>query len=489
MKDLGFSYQAELGRTYNSETNQDCIHFRDIVFPPRKVFVQIYGCQMNISDSERLLSHLQNFNFEQTKELEEADLVFFNTCAVRDHANQKFYSHLSELVNRKKEQNLDLKIGIAGCVAQVEGKELQQKHGPALDFVMGTEQIDKMPDILESLYGKGQAVLHTQFKKKEEEFSQFTQITHGSPQAFVTIMKGCNNFCSYCIVPYTRGREKSRLLKEIVEDVKFLVSEKGIQEVTLLGQNVNSFGKENGESFAQLLTDLNAIEGLKILRYTTSHPYDMSDELIEAHGRLDKLSNHLHLPVQSGSSSTLERMNRKYTSEHYLNLVQKLRKVNPDLVLSSDIIAGFPNETEKEHQETLELLKKVRFDFIYAYAFSRRPLTKAFDMEDSLEDKTRHERLLEIQNLQLELQKTDRQNMVGKTYTVLVEGKGKLKSRPNNYKGRANNMRIVHFDYVGEQDILWNWIDVKVTSATALSAQGEILKIHGCRLESASYFK
>ena len=249
--------------------------------------------------------------------------------------------------------------------------------------------------------------------------------------------------------------------------------------VTLLGQNVNSFGKKNGESLAQLIMSLEEIEGLELIRYTTSHPYDISDELIEAHAKSKKLANHLHLPVQSGSNSVLQRMLRQYSIEHYLERITSLRKANPNISLSTDIIAGFPNETAQEHKDTLRLLDAAQFDFIYSYNFSARKGTKAARMNDILTNDIRGERLREIQAHQMKIQEKVRSEMVGKTYRVLVEGSGNMKG-VKKWKGRTSCFRIVHFEpELQDQDYMWHWVDLKITSATALSAQGEIVRDHG----------
>ena len=308
----------------------------ELVFPPRKVWIKTYGCQMNYHDSERLLSHLKNLNFSSTENIDEADMVLFNTCAIRDLANQKFYSHLGEMKHLKKKKGKKLVVGAGGCIAQTEGKELIKKYRH-LDFAFGTDVIDQINDFVFRTYS-GDDRFHINTWDRSTDFSIETKIGHGTPQAFVNIIKGCDKYCTYCIVPYTRGRERSRKQAEVVEDVNKLVRYQNIQEVTLLGQNVNSYGKENGESLAGLLYELEKIEGLRLIRYTTSHPYDISDELIEAHGKLKKLSNHLHLPVQSGSASVLMRMNREYTPEHYLERLAKFREVNPEIVISTDII-------------------------------------------------------------------------------------------------------------------------------------------------------
>lgn len=454
----------------------------DIEFPPRKIWVKTYGCQMNYHDTERMVSHLEPLNFTLTEKQDEADLMIFNTCAIRDLANQKFYSHLGGAKHDKAQR--EVKIAAAGCIAQTESKELLKKY-PQLDFAFGTDVIDNIGEMVYRTYAGDSKFAITSWDRSDN-YSIETKITHGSPQAFVNIIKGCDKFCSYCIVPFTRGREKSRSVAEIVNDVARLVKYQGIQEVTLLGQNVNSFGKKNGESLAQLIMALEEINGLEVIRYTTSHPYDISDDLIAVHGKSKKLSNHLHLPVQSGSNTVLQRMLREYSIEHYLERLEKIRAANPDIVISTDIIAGFPNETEEEHRETLDLLDKAKYDFIYSYNFSARPGTKAAKMKDVLTNDIRGRRLREIQAYQLNIQEKVRQLMVGKTYRVLVEGFGNMKGE-KKWKGRSSCFRIIHFKpETEEQDYQWHWVDVKVTSATGLSCQAEIVKDYGKRLTAES---
>jgi len=456
------------------------IRVGDLDFPARKVWMRTYGCQMNYHDSERILSHLGKLNFTATDKQEEADLVLFNTCAVRDLANLKFYSHLGETSHIKK----DVVIAAGGCIAQTEGKDLVKKY-KQLDFAFGTDVIDNIGEMVYRAYAGDRKFSVTTWDRSED-YSIETKITHGTPQAFVNIIKGCDKFCSYCIVPFTRGREKSRRLEEVVKDVQRLVEFSGIQEVTLLGQNVNSYGKDNGESLAQLLGELQQIKGLELIRYTTSHPYDVSDELVEAHAKLDKLANHLHLPVQSGSNTVLQRMLREYTSEHYLQLVAKMRAANPRMVITTDIIAGFPNETEEEHQETIALLKAARFDFIYAYTYSPRKGTKSARMTDVLTDEIRSRRLQEIMDLQEEIQKEVRQQMEGQTYRVLVIEKGSYKGQ-TKWNGRTSCNRLVHFT-PSEGDVtdyLWHWVDVEITSTTAFSCQAKFIRDHGKKLTHA----
>ena len=454
------------------ENTNDIKVVGDLEFPKRKVWIKTYGCQMNYHDTERMLSNLKGLNFTQTQEKEDADLLIYNTCAIRDLANQKFYSHLGNAKHDKKQR--EVKVAAAGCIAQTESKELLKKY-PQLDFAFGTDVIDNVGDLVYRAYAGDKKFAVTSWDRSEN-YSIETKITHGSPQAFVNIIKGCDKFCSYCIVPFTRGREKSRSITEIVNDVARMCEHQGIQEVTLLGQNVNSFGKKNGESLAELIMELEKIEKLKLIRYTTSHPYDISDELIEVHGKSKKLANHLHLPVQSGSNTVLQRMLRQYSIEHYLERLEKLRLANPDIVISTDIIAGFPNETEEEHRETLALLDGAQYDFIYSYNFSARKGTKASRMKDILTNDIRGRRLREIQKYQLDIQEKVRKEMEGKTYRVLVEGKSTMKG-VTKWKGRTSCFRIVHIE--SDDNLQWNWVDVKVTSATALSCQGEIVKVLG----------
>ncbi len=454
------------------------VNLGDISFPPRKVFFKTYGCQMNYHDTERMLHHLEKLNFSKTEEQDDADLILFNTCAIRDTSNQKFYSHLGNTKHNKK-SGKEVKVGVGGCIAQMEGRDLLKRF-PQTDFVFGTDVIDSINDFVFRTYA-GDDAFNVLSWDRTTDYSIETKITHGTPQAFVNIIKGCDKFCSYCIVPFTRGREKSRTIAEVEKDVRRLVEFQGIQEITLLGQNVNSFGKGNSESLAELIYKLDEIPGLQIIRYTTSHPYDMSDELIEAHGKCQSLANHVHLPVQSGSNSVLKRMLREYSIEHYIGLLEKLRKSNPEIVLSTDIIVGFPNETEEEYQATLDLLDKARFDFIYSYAFSPRKGTKAARMEDFLTKEVRGARLRKLQAHQLKIQEELRKELVGKKFRVLVEKQSTMQGE-TKWTGRTNCMRIVHFKDSEERNLKWNWVDVEINSATALSCQGTLLNVWGKKL-------
>ena len=469
-------------------TTTPAIKVGELEFPPRKVWMKTYGCQMNYHDSERIMSHLSGLNFTKTEEQSDADLVIFNTCAVRDLANQKFYSHLGETKKLKTHPDIDAETGMkknvivaaGGCIAQTDGKELVKKY-KQLDFAFGTDVIDNIGEMVYRAYA-GEKKFTVTAWDRSENYSIETKITHGSPMALVNIIKGCDKFCSYCIVPFTRGREKSRRLAEVVTDVKRLVEYSGIQEVMLLGQNVNSFGKDNNESLAQLIMELEQVNGLERLRYTTSHPYDVTDDLVAAHASAKKLANHLHLPVQSGSNTVLQRMLREYTVEHYLTLLAKMRKANPNMMITSDVIAGFPNETEEEHQATMKLVNDAQFDNIFAYAYSPRKGTKSARMQDVLTDEIRGRRLREIMALQLTVQQNLRSQMIGHTYRVLVEEKGVNKG-VTKWTGRSSCMRLVHFEpQTPDQDYQWHWVDVEITSATALSTQGKLVKDYGKKI-------
>jgi tRNA-2-methylthio-N6-dimethylallyladenosine synthase len=464
--------------------NTNIVKVGELDFPPRKVWLKTYGCQMNYHDTERILSHLDALNFTRTEEATEADLVIYNTCAVRDLANQKFYSHLGETKKLKVDPETGLKkdviIAAGGCIAQTEGKDLVKKY-KQLDFAFGTDVIDNIGEMVYRAYAGEKGFSVTSWDRADN-YSIETKITQGIPQAFVNIIKGCDKFCSYCIVPFTRGREKSRRQSEIVTDVKRLVEYSGIQEVMLLGQNVNSFGKDNNESLAGLIMDLEEIKGLELLRYTTSHPYDVTDDLIEAHAKSKKLANHLHLPVQSGSNAVLQRMLREYTIEHYLELLAKMRKANPKMVISTDIIASFPNETEEEHLATMKLLDLAQFDNVYAYSFSARKGTKAARMSDVLTDEVRGKRLREIMAKQMKIQEDVRGAMIGSTYRVYVQEKG-INKGITKWSGRTSCSRMVHFTPESEdQNFQWHWADVEIVSATAHSLQGVLLKDHGKKL-------
>jgi len=448
----------------------------------RQVWIKTFGCQMNYHDTERVLAILAEHGFTETTSLEEADLVLFNTCAIRQLANQKFYSQLGA-IRELKQAKPGMLIGALGCVAQKEGKKLL-KHFPELDFVLGPDQLDRIAEVVLNWATRPMAAC-CEFDRAPT-YSLQTKIYHHGPQAFVNIIKGCNNFCTYCIVPFTRGREKSRHPDEIVQDVAQLAAQ-GVQEINLLGQNVNAYGKEWHCSLAQLIERLAAIKPLRLIRYTTGHPEDFSDELIALHATCPKLAKHLHLPVQSGSNRILQAMHRKHNREMYLALVEKLCAQAPEVVLTTDLIVGFPGETAEDFAATLDLVRQVRFDALYGYKFSPRPGTPAATMPEQIPDAVKKERLALLQHTQYQIQWEIRQGLIGKTLTLLVEGP----SQKHQWQGRSSGNRVVHFNVLGEKtaavssvpasssaplDLRWHWVEVEIEKATAFALYGRCVR-------------
>lgn len=379
----------------------------------KKYYIYTFGCQMNVHDSEKIAGILLSDSYEQASEPSDADIIIFNTCSIRQKAEQKFYSQLGK-IKRLKKRNPCLKIAVAGCIAQQEGESLIQK-APYVDYILGPQNINTFKDII----SRDERVLALNDNPYLQDIELPTERTDNI-RAFVNIMYGCDNFCSYCIVPYTRGREKSRAASSIIKEVKEL-SQRGFKEVTLLGQNVNSYRSEL--DFSGLLRELNRVGGgLKRIRFVTSHPKDLSDDLIFAIRDLDKVCEHIHLPLQSGSTKVLELMNRKYTYKDYLSKVNLLRKEIPDIAITTDIIAGFPQETDEDHRQTISALKEIEFDGIFAFKYSQRAGTKAFRMEGQVEDKIKSERLSEIFLVQDKITEKKNKELEGTVHEILIEG-------------------------------------------------------------------
>lgn len=452
------------------------------------VYLLTIGCQMNVYDSDLMAEELWKCGYHRTDDIKQADLILVNTCSVREKAEQKVFSFLGRLAGMKR-KNPQLIIGVAGCVAQQEGKRIFSRV-PVVDFVLGTRAIGRLPDLIQKIErtgnrladldmtGDGQPVSHDRRSSDRETVS-----------GFVTIMRGCDNFCTYCVVPYVRGREISRPPEEIVAEIRSRVAA-GMREVTLLGQNVNSYGKKQGLcSFPELLARVNDMEGLWRLRFTTSHPKDLSDGLVEAFGALSKLCHHMHLPVQSGSNRILARMNRHYTREGYCEKVEKLRRKCPDIAITADMIVGFPGETRTDFEATLDLVREIEFDGLFAFAYSDRPNAPAADLPDKVSEGERHERLLELLDLQETYTSKKNQALIGKTVSVLVEGFGK-QQEPNAVKpeavpgtqwtGRTSANKIVHF-YAEESSCAGNLIgamvDVRIEKAHSHSLLGKPVKV------------
>jgi len=380
---------------------------------------------MNVYDSEQMERLLATMNYRPTLHQEKADLIIINTCSIRDKAEHKVYSHLGRLARLKLKQP-NLVIGVGGCVAQQEGDRLL-KRAPHVDIVFGTFSISRLPSLIRQVSQEGkQAVDVEPTGTVEPSHIKPTDFQEARATAFVTVMRGCDNFCTYCVVPYLRGRELSRRPERILEEIRHLAA-KGVREVTLLGQNVNSYGLKNGHGldFPALLEAVNDIEGLRRLRFTTSHPKDLSDKLIRAFGRLDKLAPHIHLPVQSGSDRILKRMNRGYRRGNYLARIEKLRKAQPNIAITSDIIVGFPGEGKTDFEETLNLVESVGFDNLYIFKYSNRKNTPAFRFSDKVQEAVKGERFARLLELQSKITLDKNRALVGTVQEVLIEGLSK----------------------------------------------------------------
>lgn len=436
-----------------------------------KYKIQTYGCQMNEHDSEQAEFVLKNSGLIASETAEDADIILINTCAIRGTAENKVYGFLG-LLKGMKNKDPDKKIIVSGCMPQLDDSLQKMKASyENVDIFMGTANYNKLPElILRSINEKSQITdISSQYDLNDRELNYDRLYPHKS---FVNIMYGCNNFCSYCVVPYTRGREQSRNPEEIVAEIEEL-SKDGVKEVTLLGQNVNSYGKtlEEKITFAELLAKINEIEGIERIRFMTSHPKDISEELIDSYGKLKKLSNHLHLPVQSGSNRVLEKMQRKYTREKYIEIVKSIRDKYPDIALSTDIMVGFPGETEEDFNDTLDLVKKCRFDFAFTFLFSKRPGTPAYKMEDQIDSKIKTERFnrltAAINEISLELN----EKYVGKTVSVLVD---EVSKKEKDYlSGRTDSFKLVNFK--GNENLIGKIVDVKIINCNTFSLEGELL--------------
>ncbi len=439
----------------------------------KRVYIETYGCQMNEHDSERILELLGEYHYLETKEPRKADLILINTCSVREKPEHKVYSALGRFRHLKEEKGTI--IGVAGCVAQQEGSRLLDRV-PYLDIVIGTQAIPLLPQSVEKVEVSGQKVCETSLDPGgtylKTVLSQKT-VPSLKPKvkSYVTIMQGCDHCCSYCIVPYVRGREKSRPSFEILEEIKRL-AEMGIKEVFLLGQNVNGYGKglEKELSFPELLRRINEIEGIDRIRFTTSHPRDLSEELIQSFSTLPKLCEHIHLPFQSGSDRVLKAMHRGYTRESYQERIARLREVCPPMALTADVIVGFPGEQEDDFEETLDLIKRVRFDDLFSFKYSPRKGTRAAQFEDQVEEKVRKDRLSILQVIQEEITLQKNQTLEGSTVEVLVEGRSKQSDQ--NVTGRTRSNKIVNFE--GNLDLVGKMVPVKILEAYPHSLRGEI---------------
>ena len=436
----------------------------------KKLFVKTYGCQMNVYDTERMTESLQAEGYISTDSAEEADMILLNTCHIREKAAEKVYSELGRFKHLKSE-NPNLKIGVVGCVAQAEGEEIIRRQ-PLVDLVVGPQSYHKLP-LLERQINNGQKKVEIDFPT-EDKFDFLAKRTdiRRAPAAFLTIQEGCDKFCAFCVVPYTRGAEVSRPVEKVVSEVHSLV-DRGVKEITLLGQNVNAYhGTYSGNSqftLAQLIWKLEKISGLERIRYTTSHPNDMTDDLIDAHANCQKLMPYLHLPVQSGSNKILKKMNRSHTAEAYVDLISRVRKARPDILISGDFIVGFPEETDHDFADTMELIRKVKYGQSYSFKYSVRPGTPAAERMQVPEGK-KNIRLQELQKLLSEQQKTVQEDMVGRTVSVLFEKTGR---QIGQVVGKSDYLHAVHVP--GEENKVGLLENVLIIGSNTNSLEGKIV--------------
>ncbi len=439
----------------------------------KKYNIITFGCQMNEHDSETIAGMLQEKGCVETMSRDDSDITIINTCSVRENADKRFFGTLGQL-KKLKEKNPEYVACVCGCMMQQQHiiDTIKSKY-PWVDIIFGTHNIHRFPELLEKVYSEK--------KKIAETFEDSDQIVEGLPakrlykhKSFVNIMYGCNNFCTYCIVPYTRGREKSRKPEDIVREITGLVAD-GVKEVTLLGQNVNSYrgAVESGSEcdFADLIYMINDIEGLERIRFMTSHPKDLSDKLIQAFVDCDKLCNYIHLPVQAGSDRVLRRMNRKYTREKYLEVVERLRKAVPDIAISTDIIVGFPGETEEDFEETLSLVRSVKYDSAFTFLYSVRQGTPAAEYEDQIPEEVKHQRFDRLVDAVNADSAEKNAAYKGRIERVLVEGVSK--KNENTLTGRTEGFKLVDFE--GGRELIGQMVNVEITEGKTFSLTGKIV--------------
>ena len=424
---------------------------------------------MNERDSETVSGLLSGMGLRETGVRNEADVVIINTCSVRENADKRFFGTLGQL-KKIKETRPGFIVGVCGCMMQQRHitDAIKEKY-PWVDIIFGTHNIHELPGLIKSVVSENQ--------KRMEVFADAAEIVEGLPakrlygfKAFVNIMYGCNNFCTYCVVPYTRGREKSRSPENILDEVRKL-AESGVKEITLLGQNVNSYKASGKTGFTELIYMLEEVEGIKRIRFMTSHPKDLSDGLIDAYSKNGKLCGHIHLPVQSGSDAVLERMNRKYTKEDYIRLMEKLKKARPEIAVTTDIIVGFPGETERDFEDTLSLVKEVEFDSAFTFLYSVRKGTPAENYKEQVPEETKHERFNRLVETVNEISARKNKKYENRMEKVLVEGFSK--NNRETFTGRTESFKLVNFK-AGE-DVTGKIVDVKITGSKTFSLTGEIV--------------
>lgn len=441
----------------------------------KKLFIKTFGCQMNEYDSDKMADVLgASEGLERTDSPDDADVILFNTCSVREKAQEKVFSDLGRVKHLKK-SNPNLIIGVGGCVASQEGQAIVQR-APYVDVVFGPQTLHRLPQLIEKKRSTNRAQVDISFPEIEKfDNLPVAKVTQAS--AFVSIMEGCSKYCSFCVVPYTRGEEISRPFEDVLTEVADL-ADQGIKEVNLLGQNVNAYRGKMGDSaeiadFALLLEYVAEIPGIERIRFTTSHPKEFGQRLIDVYAKLPKLVSHLHLPVQAGSDRILAAMKRGYTALEYKSIIRKLRAIRPDLSMSSDFIVGFPGETEDDFEKTMQLIDQVGFDTSFSFVYSPRPGTPAADLEDLVDQKTKLARLARLQKTIEDHAASISRSMVGSVQRILVEGPSK--KNPDELSGRTENNRMVNF--VGNSRLIGQMIDVRVVDALAHSLRGEVLTV------------
>jgi tRNA-2-methylthio-N6-dimethylallyladenosine synthase len=446
----------------------------------KKLFIKTHGCQMNFYDSERMADLLKPHGYQIDDNAEDADIIVINTCHIREKAVEKTYSELGRIRDqvklRKEKTGKKSIVAVAGCVAQAQGKEIM-KRSPWVDIVVGPQSYQNLPELIAKVDPL------TKNNHINIEFPTIPKFDHlkslvnlRGPSAFLTIQEGCDKFCSFCVVPYTRGAEYSRPIKSILDEAKELI-EKGVKEITLLGQNVNAWNAEWKDNrvwgLGRLITELAKIKELEFIRYTTSHPLDMDLELIEAHRDVDKLMPYLHLPIQSGSDSILRSMNRKHNVKEYINVIEKVRKYNPNIAISGDFIIGFPGETDKDNQATIDLIKEIKYSQAYSFKYSIRPGTPAAISPNQVDEAVKNSRLQEIQSILRDQQLRFNENSINSSLKILVLRNGK---KTNQYLGRSHYNQSVYFSSE-EQNLIGSTININVTEAFQNSLTGNIIHI------------
>ncbi len=438
----------------------------------KKYYIKTYGCQMNEHDSEKIAGMLEEMGYNPTDELEKADLIFLNTCTVRENAELKVFGKVGSL-KRLKRANPDLIIGIGGCMMQVEEpvQKIKEKF-PHVDLVIGTHNLHKLPELVSEIEENNQRIISV-WDQEKGIIPDLPSVRKSDFQAWVTIMQGCDNYCSYCIVPYVRGHERSRPKENIINEVKNLI-EDGVIEITLLGQNVNSYAQdlEADYDFADLLAELDKIEGLKRIRYMTSHPRDFNEKTIKTIADSKKVCEHFHLPIQSGSNDVLYEMNRGYTREEYLTMIDNIKEHFDHYSITTDIIVGFPGETEEDFQATLDIVKEVEFDMAFTFKYSKRTGTPAAKKDNQVREEVKDRRLQKLMKVQNKISLRQNKKLEGKILEVLVEGESK--NNPDTFMGRSRTNKLVIFPR--QAGLIGKVVKVKINNAQSWTLYGDVIE-------------